>query len=120
MCYLDEASALDQRNQRSLIELAEDFGFALIFASLAPLITAHYCIPISSRDGYNYISRTGWQILDRLDAEGAVVTPPVPKASATHHAEIFSSASGIISVETIAITMPAVACKDLFSLCLLL
>jgi hypothetical protein len=29
--YLDEASALDQRNKRSLIETTHDFGFALIF-----------------------------------------------------------------------------------------
>jgi len=32
-CYLDEAASLDQRNQRNLIEIAEEFGFTLIFAS---------------------------------------------------------------------------------------
>lgn len=66
ICYLDEASALDQRNQLSLIETAQDFGFALIFASPTPLITARYCVPITSRDGYNYISRRSWQILEPL------------------------------------------------------
>jgi len=68
VCYLDEASALDQRNQRSLIETAEDFGFALIFASPAPLITARYCVPITSRGGHNLISRQSWQIIESLEA----------------------------------------------------
>lgn len=69
VCYLDEASALDQRNQRSLIETAEDFGFALIFASPAPLITARYCVPITSRGGHNLISRQSWQIIEALDED---------------------------------------------------
>ncbi len=67
VCYLDEASALDQRNQRSLIETAQDFGYALIFASPAPLVTARYCVPISSSEGYNNISQKNWQILEPLD-----------------------------------------------------
>lgn len=67
VCYLDEASALDQRNQRSLIETAQDFGYALIFASPAPLVTARYCVPISGSDGYNNISQKNWQILEPLD-----------------------------------------------------
>ena len=71
VCYLDEASALDQRNQRSLIETAEDFGFALIFASPAPLITARYCVPITSRGGHNVISRQSWQIIESLEASAA-------------------------------------------------
>ena len=66
MCYLDEASALDQRNQRSLIDMAKDFGFSLIFASPAPLITARYCVPITSRGGYNLISRQSWQVIEPL------------------------------------------------------
>lgn len=67
VCYLDEASALDQRNQRSLIETANDFGFALIFASPAPLITARYCVPITTRGGHNLISRQSWQIIESLE-----------------------------------------------------
>lgn len=67
VCYLDEASALDQRNQRSLIDTANDFGFALIFASPAPLVTARYCVPISSAGGVNTISRQHWQLLEPLD-----------------------------------------------------
>lgn len=67
VCYLDEASALDQRNQRSLIDTAQDFGYALIFASPAPLITARYCVPITSSGGYNHISQKNWQILEPLD-----------------------------------------------------
>lgn len=67
VCYLDEASALDQRNQRSLIDTAQDFGYALIFASPAPLITARYCVPITSSGGYNNISQKNWQILVPLD-----------------------------------------------------
>ena len=67
VCYLDEASALDQRNQRSLIDTAQDFGYALIFASPAPLVTARYCVPITSSDGYNNISQKNWQILEPLD-----------------------------------------------------
>lgn len=71
VCYLDEASALDQRNQGSLIATADDFGFALIFASPAPLITARYCVPITSRGGYNLISRQSWQILEALESTAA-------------------------------------------------
>ena len=67
VCYLDEASALDQRNQRSLIDTAQDFGYALIFASPAPLVTARYCVPITSSGGYNNISQKNWQILEPLD-----------------------------------------------------
>jgi hypothetical protein len=67
VCYLDEASALDQRNQRSLIDTAQDFGYALIFASPAPLVTARYCVPITSSEGYNIISQKNWQILEPLD-----------------------------------------------------
>lgn len=69
VCYLDEASALDQHNQRSLIETAEDFGFALIFASPAPLITARYCVPITSRNGSNLISRQSWQLIEALEPD---------------------------------------------------
>lgn len=69
VCYLDEASTLDQRNQRSLIETAEDFGFALIFASPAPLITARYCVPITSRNGSNLISRQSWQLIEALEPD---------------------------------------------------
>ena len=68
VCYLDEASALDQRNQRSLIETADDFGFALIFASPAPLVTARYCVPISTSGGFNHISRQHWQLLEPLES----------------------------------------------------
>ena len=64
--YGREASALDQPNQRSLIATAQDFGYALIFASPAPLVTARYCVPITSRDGYNDISHKSWQILEPL------------------------------------------------------
>ena len=72
VCYLDEASALDQRNQRNLIDTAEDFGYALIFASPTPLITTRYCVPIGSHEGYNQINRKSWQILEPLDpAQGA-------------------------------------------------
>lgn len=67
VCYLDEASALDQRNQRNLIETAQEFGFALIFASPTPLVTARYCVPIVSREGHNHISRKHWQILEALE-----------------------------------------------------
>ena len=79
VCYLDEASALDQHNQRSLIATAQDFGYALIFASPAPLVTARYCVPITSSGGYNHIGRKSWQILEPLED---VATPsqatPVP------------------------------------------
>lgn len=68
VCYLDEALALDARNQRSLIDTAAEFGFALIFASPAPLATARYCVPIQHRHGSNQISRFSWQILEPLEA----------------------------------------------------
>ena len=68
VCYLDEALALDARNQRSLIETAAEFGFSLIFASPAPLTTVRYCVPIHHRQGGNQISRLSWQILEPLEA----------------------------------------------------
>lgn len=68
LCYLDEALALDAANQRSLIKTASEFGFALMFASPSPLITAHYCVPIQQMsNGKNHISRKHWQILQPLE-----------------------------------------------------
>jgi hypothetical protein len=69
ICYLDEALALDSRNQTSLIATAQDFGFALIFASPAPLTTVRYCVPIHHHQGQNHISRDSWQILEPLSAD---------------------------------------------------
>ncbi|BBF66452.1 hypothetical protein [Acidithiobacillus ferridurans] len=68
VCYLDEALALDARNQRSLIDTAAEFGFSLIFASPAPLTTVRYCVPIHHRHGSNQISRFSWQIIEPVDA----------------------------------------------------
>ena len=68
ICYLDEALALDARNQRSLIDTAAEFGFSLIFASPAPLTTVRYCVPIHTRNGSNQISRHSWQVIEPLDA----------------------------------------------------
>lgn len=87
VCYLDEASSLDQRNQLSLIETAQDFGYALIFASPTPLITARYCVPISSRDGYNNISRKSWQMLEPLDESGTLTPGLFVRGSETVDAE---------------------------------
>lgn len=67
VCYLDEALALDTKNQVNLIEIAEQFGFALIFASPAPLTTARYCVPIHQANGYNHISRNSWQIFEPIE-----------------------------------------------------
>ncbi|WP_227819867.1 hypothetical protein [Marinobacterium aestuarii] len=67
VCYLDEALALDSRNQASLIATAQEFGFSLIFASPAPLTTVRYCVPIHHHKGANHISRDSWQILEPLD-----------------------------------------------------
>ena len=69
ICYLDEALALDPANQRSLIDTADGFGFSLILASPAPLITARYCVPITTINGQNQISRHHWQRLDPIDPE---------------------------------------------------
>ncbi|WP_022947054.1 hypothetical protein [Methylohalobius crimeensis] len=66
VCYLDEALALDARNQTHLIETAHEFGFALIFASPAPLTTVRYCVPIQHHNGKNHISRQSWQVLESL------------------------------------------------------
>jgi hypothetical protein len=67
VCYLDEALALDARNQRSLIDTAAEFGFSLIFASPAPLTTVRYCVPIQHHQGSNQISRFSWQIIEPLE-----------------------------------------------------
>lgn len=66
ICYLDEALALDGRNQASLIETAKEFAYSLIFASPAPLTTVRYCVPIYNHNGNNHISRESWQILEPL------------------------------------------------------
>ncbi len=63
-CYLDEALALDGPNQTSLIDTAAEFGFALIFASPAPLATVRYCVPITRYGGQNHVSRKNWQELE--------------------------------------------------------
>lgn len=63
-CYLDEALALDGPNQTSLIDTAAEFGFALIFASPAPLATVRYCVPITRYGGHNHVSRKNWQELE--------------------------------------------------------
>ncbi|MGR5351908.1 hypothetical protein [Vibrio sp. DNB22_19_2] len=67
VCYLDEALALDTKNQANLIEIANQFGFALIFASPAPLTTARYCVPIHQANGKNHISRNSWQIFEQIE-----------------------------------------------------
>lgn len=69
VCYLDEALALDTKNQANLIEIAEQFGFALIFASPAPLTTARYCVPIHQTNGKNHISKNSWQILEPIESQ---------------------------------------------------
>ncbi|MGL5668322.1 MAG: hypothetical protein ACRDD9_19620, partial [Shewanella sp.] len=79
VCYLDEALALDTKNQANLIEIAEQFGFALIFASPAPLTTAHYCVPIHQVHGKNVISRNSWQEL--LPIESRIVSQPIAETS---------------------------------------
>ena len=63
ICYLDEALALDTRNQKNLIDVAAEFGFALICASPAPLTTARYCVPIHHHAGKNHINRQSWLVL---------------------------------------------------------
>lgn len=75
ICYLDEALALDGRNQVSLIATAHEFGFSLIFASPAPLTTVRYCVPIHHHNGRNHISRDSWQILEPLENASAEVVP---------------------------------------------
>ncbi|WP_332400354.1 hypothetical protein [Vibrio metschnikovii] len=79
VCYLDEALALDTKNQANLIEIAEQFGFALIFASPAPLTTARYCVPIHQVNGKNVISRNSWQLLSPI--ENHIVTQPIAETS---------------------------------------
>ncbi|MGR5538043.1 hypothetical protein ACPV5V_05085 [Vibrio campbellii] len=69
VCYLDEALALDTKNQANLIEIADQFGFALIFASPAPLTTARYCVPIHQANGKNHISRNSWQIFEPIESQ---------------------------------------------------
>ncbi|MEZ8027433.1 hypothetical protein [Enterovibrio norvegicus] len=66
VCYLDEALALDTKNQANLIEIANQFGFALIFASPAPLTTARYCVPIHQANGKNHVSRNCWQMFEPI------------------------------------------------------
>ncbi|EIZ1010579.1 hypothetical protein MOS09_002159 [Vibrio vulnificus] len=69
VCYLDEALALDTKNQANLIEIAEQFGFVLIFASPAPLTTARYCVPIHQTNGKNHISKNSWQIFEPIESQ---------------------------------------------------
>ena len=64
LCYLDEALALDTRNQKNLIDTAEEFGFALICASPAPLTTVRYCVPIHHHEGKNHINWHSKQVIE--------------------------------------------------------
>ena len=57
----------DARNQKSLIDIAAEFGFTLIFASPAPLTTVRYCVPITYSEGKNHISRKSWQIFEPVE-----------------------------------------------------
>src|SRR5690625_4290944 len=66
VCYLDEAMTLDARNQATLIDIAAEFGFALIFASPTPLTTVRYCVPIQGKNNLNHISRYSWQIIEPI------------------------------------------------------
>ncbi|HDO1354901.1 TPA: hypothetical protein P2Q89_000294 [Aeromonas veronii] len=67
ICYLDEALALDTNNQKNLIDVAAEFGFALICASPAPLTTARYCVPIYHHAGKNHINPQSWLVLTQKD-----------------------------------------------------
>ncbi|PMH46174.1 hypothetical protein BCU68_08885 [Vibrio sp. 10N.286.49.B3] len=49
------------------MRIADQFGFALIFASPAPLTTARYCVPIHQANGKNHISRNSWQIFEQIE-----------------------------------------------------
>jgi len=71
VCYLDEAANLDYVNQGGLIEVAESFGFTLIFASPSPLTTARYCIPVTHHNGANFVLRGNWQVLEPLANDAA-------------------------------------------------
>lgn len=71
VCYLDEAANLDYVNQGGLIEVAESFGFTLIFASPSPLTTARYCIPVTHHNGANFVLRGNWQVLEPLTEDVA-------------------------------------------------
>lgn len=67
ICYLDEALALDSKNQASLINTAAEFGFALIFASPDPLETVDYMVPITHKAGKNFINPKSWVKLERKE-----------------------------------------------------
>jgi hypothetical protein len=67
ICYLDEALALDTNNQKNLIDVAAEFGFALICASPAPLTTARYCVPIHHHAGKNHINPQSWLVLTQKE-----------------------------------------------------
>jgi hypothetical protein len=67
VCFLDEATSLDQRNQQSLIQTAGRFGFSIIFAAPTPLVTARYCVPImQQKNGKNIITHRSWQLLESI------------------------------------------------------
>ncbi len=91
LCYRDEALSLDAQNQRSLIDTASDFGFALIFASPAPLTTVRYCVPILHRDGKNHVQTlSGFR---RFDIKQRVRRQIAMKAFLTHAVVTTESAS---------------------------
>ena len=69
VCYLDEAKSLDRANQKSLISIADDFKFNIIFASPDPLDTVDYCVPVLDHKGRHYITEKTWQKLSKRDNE---------------------------------------------------
>lgn len=55
ICYIDEGTNLDSKNQAKLIDAATSFGFSLVFASPQPISEAHYFITIQFINGHKII-----------------------------------------------------------------
>ncbi|GAA3911783.1 hypothetical protein [Litoribacillus peritrichatus] len=60
--YIDEAADIDPENQKSIIEMAVNFGFIPIFASVKPQTSCHYIVPIrTTKDGkLNLVDEKDW------------------------------------------------------------
>lgn len=67
VAYLDEAARLDESNQRSLIAVAESFGFSLVLAAPSQLVPPAYCVPIDRAGTKSRIDASRWMsITDRV------------------------------------------------------
>lgn len=73
VCYLDEASSLDVRNQRSLVATAADLGFNMILAAPLPLTSTRWSVPVRLHKDKPIILPSSWREIVPHEAQDDAV-----------------------------------------------